>query len=270
MGQVPVLAIPVLNRGDLLLRGIRSIDYPVEKLVVVNNGDDPSVASALDEVQSEGAVDLHVHKPDRNLGVAGSWNWVMRTFSDVEYWVHMGNDIALHTGDLQLIDEGMQRHPELSLRTAMPKFGYGLFTMRPSCLHAAGWFDENFYPAYFEDGDYRYRLLLLGVAFARIGDAPDETDHCQMVHGEAPSWGSQTINADPELRRANDISFTNNREYYVRKWGGLPREERFTAPFNDPEIPVSFWERDAMHAGKNRQAWDDAVLNYELRANDPS
>ncbi len=40
--MIPILAIPVLNRGDLLLRCIRSIDYPVGKLVIVNNGDENS------------------------------------------------------------------------------------------------------------------------------------------------------------------------------------------------------------------------------------
>ena len=267
MGRIPVVAIPVLNRGDLLLRGIRSIDYPVGRLVVVNNSDDRSVASALHQVQADGTFDLHVHKPERNLGVSGSWNWVMQTFPDVDYWLHMGNDIELHAGDLKLIDEGMRRHPEIPLRTAK---GYSLFAIRPLCLQTVGWFDENFYPAYCEDGDHRYRMSLLGIGQARIGNVSDETDECQAVHGEAPSWGSHTIHADPGLRSANKVTFSNNLEYYRRKWGGRPKEEQFTTPFDNPLLPVSYWERDAALYEKNREAWDEAVLNYELRANDPS
>jgi hypothetical protein len=37
--MVPVIIIPVLNRYDLMERAIRSIDYPVERLIIIDNGD---------------------------------------------------------------------------------------------------------------------------------------------------------------------------------------------------------------------------------------
>ena len=36
--MVPVIIVPVLNRYDLLDRCLQSIDYPVETLIVIDNG----------------------------------------------------------------------------------------------------------------------------------------------------------------------------------------------------------------------------------------
>ncbi|NDG20000.1 MAG: glycosyltransferase family 2 protein, partial [Betaproteobacteria bacterium] len=36
--MVPVVIIPVLNRYDLLERCIDSLDYPIEKLIIIDNG----------------------------------------------------------------------------------------------------------------------------------------------------------------------------------------------------------------------------------------
>jgi hypothetical protein len=36
--MVPCVVVPILNRPDLLDRCLKSIDYPVETLIVVDNG----------------------------------------------------------------------------------------------------------------------------------------------------------------------------------------------------------------------------------------
>lgn len=257
MSTIPVFAVPVLNRGDLLLRLVRSIDYPVGRLVVVNNGTDPSVTAALEAIVKDARFDLHVHGPEHNLGVSGSWNWSMHRFPDVDYWVHTGSDVSLNPGDLRLIDEGMQHHPEMGFRAA--NLGYNLFAIRRATLATVGCFDENFYPAYFEDGDYQYRLSLAGIQRQAIGTANDETDECRAIHGEAPTWGSHTIHSDAALRDANGITFANNRDYYLRKWGGGPGEERFTTPFDDPDLPVSYWVLETDRCERNRAVWEAAM-----------
>ena len=253
---IPVLAIPVLNRGDLLLRCIRSIDYPVERLIIVNNGNDAGVMGVVRQIGEEKEFNLIVHKPAQNLGVAGSWNWVMQQ-DLAEYWLHVGNDIQFTPGDLKLIDEGVRRHPEMVIRPA--NWGHSLFAIRPRCLETAGYFDANFFPAYLEDCDHMRRINLLGLPWADIGKAADETEQCQAVHGEAPSWGSSTIYADRKLREKNLKTHRNNFEYYKLKWGGPPGEEVFTVPFDNhsqscvPNAsacwkPGPFWQ-------ENRDIW---------------
>lgn len=247
--SIPVLAIPVINRADLLARCIRSIDYPVDEILVINNGRDVAVASILRQLSDEYAV-LSVHKPAENLGVSGSWNWAMHNRPKAEYWLHVGNDIQFTPGDLRLIDEGVRRHPEMVVRPA--NWGHSIFAVRPHCLTTAGDFDQNFVPAYLEDSDHMYRINLLGLPWADIGKAQDEHEECRAIHGEAPTWGSHAIYADRRLLEANRTTHGNNFRYYVRKWGGGPGEEKFTHPFDDPDWPVSKWVPDAEHLKANR------------------
>ena len=38
MSSIPVLIIPVLNRYDLLDEALQSIDYPIDNILIINNG----------------------------------------------------------------------------------------------------------------------------------------------------------------------------------------------------------------------------------------
>src|SRR6187397_3155934 len=81
---VRTLGIPVLNRGDLLMRCVNSVDSPIENLFVINNGEDRSVADAVARLQrrefaSAGMFqNIRVEK-FKNLGCARSWNHMVRT-----------------------------------------------------------------------------------------------------------------------------------------------------------------------------------------------
>ena len=48
--MIPLLGVLVLNRGDLLLRMVDSIDYPIDKLAIVQNGCEPDVVDAIDQI----------------------------------------------------------------------------------------------------------------------------------------------------------------------------------------------------------------------------
>ena len=78
-------------------------------------------------------------------------------------------------------------------------------------------FDENFYPAYFEDNDFKYRLLLQKKKIVS-----------SSFLNPIVYRNSQTILKDRSL---ND-KFMDNQNYYVKKWGGLPKEEKYIKPFN--------------------------------------
>jgi hypothetical protein len=43
---------------------------------------------------------------------------------------------------------------------------------------------------------------------------------------------SQTLNADPEIKRRVDLMFPFREYYYEQKWAGKPGRERFSTPFN--------------------------------------
>jgi GT2 family glycosyltransferase len=243
--MIPVLGIPVLNRGDLLLRCIRSIDYPVEKLVIVNNGDDSGVCTVIEQLKRENDFNLLVYKPQHNIGVAASWNWICKhnrpqpdsTGLNIDhYWLLVGSDIQFTAGDLRRIDEFVRAHREYVQCPA--NWGHSLFAIRQSCYDGAGYFDENFFPAYSEDQDHCYRIKLAGLKWA---DVPD----VHSVHGEPPLWGSSTVWSDPVLNKQSAVTQANNAEYYRRKWGGEPGHETFTRPFGDKELSIKDCPADA-------------------------
>lgn len=70
-----------------------------------------------------------------------------------------------------------------------------------------GYFDENFAPAYFEDGDMHQRILFHKYKAANYAGA-------LFYH-----YGSRTINIDSDLNARNRQTYERNREYFERKWG---------------------------------------------------
>jgi thiol-disulfide isomerase/thioredoxin len=80
-----------------------------------------------------------------------------------------------------------------------------------------GDFDENLYPAYFEDNDYLYRMKLANI----MVEKSMKLVPLVMRH-------SSSINKDPKLNK----DFIKNKNYFVDKWGGEPNREKFKKPFN--------------------------------------
>jgi GT2 family glycosyltransferase len=243
--MIPLLCIPILNRGDLLTRFIESIDAPVANLLIINNGWDDSVLEALDELSRLGnrwVGDVRVLTPGRNLGVAASLNTGLRMMAGegLAFCVFSGNDIELAPGDLAKL--AAAHDPALPVRTSL--HGFSLSMMDRSVPERIGYLDENFYPAYHEDFDLMRRLDLMGIPYPRV-------EGIGATHGDEKHACSLTIRSDPEMFRANNFTHATNRDYYVSKWGGLRGSERFRHPFNDPSRPVSWWEHDLDHLRSN-------------------
>jgi GT2 family glycosyltransferase len=156
----------------------------------------------------------------------------------------VGNDIQFTPGDLEKFDKYMKSIPDRNKKgIACGNQGYSCFAILPHTLNIVGYFDENIYPAYLEDCDYSWRCKLAGLDNS---DVPDT----QLVHGEAPSWGSSTIYSNKDFRNKNGYTHGLNFVYYNKKWGGNNGEEKFTRPYNDETNSIKFWEPCT-----NRVAW---------------
>lgn len=109
-----------------------------------------------------------------------------------------------------------------------PHPNFSAFAVNQECWGKAGEFDEVFAPAYFEDNDYHYRMKLLEIKAIILPTA-------MFYH-----YGSRTQNEASEngLPFVSGGSFENNRASYVKKWGGVPGQETFKTPYNDPEKKV--------------------------------
>lgn len=238
MKSIPVLGIPILNRGDLLLRLFNSLDYPIDQLVIVNNGEDSSVQDAIDKI-SQQCSELILHKPRNNLGVAGSWNWIIKQTS-AQWCLLVNSDMTFHPNTLQFLARTIwdnYLHSGLIHCTPVeqPQNGYSLFSISQWLYDKVGSFDENFYPAYMEDCDYNYRCKLSGLQGQII-------ENVNVIHGEEPFWGSTTIHSNPHFLKMNQVTHRNNFRYYLEKWGGEPAKEVYLRPFNQPQYDINFWQ----------------------------
>jgi hypothetical protein len=202
--MIPVIGVPVLTHPDLLYSMLASVDTDVVRVYIVDNG---------------GVVDLarvcgDIYVPGRNLGVAASWNNIISSNPDAPWWMITNFDVEFERGDLSRLSDHMDSVGGLAL---LPDFA--AFGVSRSAIEAAGTFDENFHPAYFEDNDFYRRCLLAGVDVVGL---PASTRHRR----------SSTLESSDALRQQNARTFPSNSAYFERKWGGPPHHEVFTTPFN--------------------------------------
>lgn len=230
--MIPVLGIPALNRPDLLVRNLESINAPVGRLFVIDNSPDGSMGD-----QAE-ACGVEVIDVGHNLGVAASWNLIVQANPSAPWWAIANVDQTFAPGDLErLADLMADPTPRIGCL-----FRFGAFGINAACIERVGFFDENFHPIYCEDADYEYRCRLSDVP---IVDLPSGT---QELEG-----GSVTYRSDPAYATRNAATYPANVAYYEAKWGGpLRGGERYTTPF-DRGGSVADWTLDL--ARLRDQSW---------------
>jgi GT2 family glycosyltransferase len=220
------IGIPILNRLDFLQRCLQSIDHAAEIVIVNNNSIDRGFSRDLQEL-AEGRQITVLHQA-RNLGVAASWNLILRTgFERGHHWVFIGsNDTFLTPGSIRAALD-MPKDPAVgvwNLREA------NFFLINKATVDSVGWFDENFYPAYKEDQDYFYRCRLSGLKWVEVPGAG------------ASHIGSATIHSNPDYHAHNQNTHFNwNLNHYKMKWGGDARDEQYTTPYNRSDVDHRWW-----------------------------
>jgi GT2 family glycosyltransferase len=198
------LIVPVLNNFTGLTKLIESVDIPVLP-IVINNWDD-------------------------NRGVSRGWNIGISTAIErgCEYAVVVNDDVILRPGVIhsmtsKLTDSVILSSPVNETGQGHPRgLNFWCFAIKPQqFVDTVGWFDENFFPAYFEDDDMAYRIKLARRQIAWSG-----TKAYHQV------WGST---------RGVNLDWSKNEEYYERKWGGPAGSEKFMYPFNDDNKTLKDW-----------------------------
>lgn len=180
-----------------------------------------------------------------NMGVAPSWNLgceIAFQHESIEYVLIANNDIEYHPDCIDKMVKVM-KNDKYALVTAMdvardcstpedlktmenkhkpyevdePEFS--CFMIKRDTWNTIGKFDEKFYPAYYEDNDYHYRIKLAGKRGVKTSTA-------LYFH-----WGSRTLKELPDVGSVINAMFLQNEAYFVEKWGGKPGEETYTTPF---------------------------------------
>jgi GT2 family glycosyltransferase len=207
---IPVLIVPILNQPELLDAMLGSIDHPVDRIVIIDNGD------VLDAGWLTRNPQYRVIQPGHNLGVAASWNLGMKATPQAPWWLIVNHDIAFGPGDLAHLEEVV--NPGAAAIYYM--LGMASFAITRHTVNVIGLFDEGFVNGYDEDLDYARRADLAGLPRFEAGFTGTHA-------------GSATIMADPALRAWNGLSHSANDHYYAQKWGGSKQGgETFDTPFD--------------------------------------
>ncbi len=240
--MIPAVICPCISRFDLFERMCRSIDHPVERIVLIENS-----ASGYEPPNDWQFDRLRIIRPIINIGYGGGINAAISQTPDAAWWLFVNADIAFRPGALAAIDEAMSGadEPRFVVTASANPFACG--ALNRQLVGLVGLFDEwTYYPAYYEDNDFAYRMKLLGLEQTVLP--------VTVMHGEAdgPENASATIRSDPRYREANGRSFMENQRRYIEKWGGLPRHEVFTRPW-DSDVPLSYTPVDL--DGRVRRQW---------------
>jgi len=200
---IPCLVVPTLNQPERLRAMIGSVDWPVERTVVIDNG-------------GKVPMDIEAIRLPHNIGVAASWNLGIKVTPLAPWWLIVNDDITFGPSDLERLEQTV----EPSAAAIYFMLGMAAFAITRHTVNAVGLFDENQHPAYNEDVEYCRRIDLRGLPRVEVGFTGTHV-------------GSATIMADPVLRAFNGRTHPANDAYYAAKWGGHKLGgETFSTPFN--------------------------------------
>lgn len=238
------IILPVLNCLKYTMRMIPTIKtkYPYA-LILIDNASNDGTKDIFKSYGKKENVKVFINK--RNIGCAASWNLGIKTAIedfDSRYFFIPNNDTLLHplvidnlidlikdstiglatatdvSGKIPIAEEVFNLLPSVKSQiTDCPDFS--CFMLKKETIEKVGYFDEKFYPAYFEDNDYHYRLRLVGLRGVK-------TDKALFYH-----YGSRTIKEGQEIKTISNLGYTINCDYYSQKWGGQPGNESFKIPF---------------------------------------
>lgn len=151
--MIPVLIVPVLVKPELLYEMLESIDYPVDKLIVVDNGSTVS-QHVVSDINREHVARRYVWRFPSNLGVPTSWNLGIKATPFEPWWMVANFDVCFPSGALaQFAELSDPERVVLSGEAA----SWCVFTIGSQVVEQVGLFDEGLHPAYFEDADFARR-----------------------------------------------------------------------------------------------------------------
>lgn len=238
MLKIPVIGVLTLLRTDLLIRLINSIDYPVENLIILFQGKN------LEEEAEKENIEQFIQNKfiekytfiycNMNIGVSRGWNYILRNYMK-EYCLISGDDNYFENGTLQKIAEYMNIDSldnvfiGLNIKrkdnTIVPA-GFNSYIITHKIHEKVGLFDENIYPAYFEDDDLWKRIVISGEKTITIPNT-------YIFSGDDNYTESCTLNSVTlEYRDKMHQCYLRNEIYFYSKWGN---NKEYLFPFNNSE-----------------------------------
>lgn len=165
---------------------------------------------------------------NHNLGTSISWNLGAREVVEqkLDYLVIMSASMVFGP---ELHTTWLKQMKTFWGATVIEADGHSwhLVAINRGVFEKIGYFDENFYPAYFEQIDFCYRMRMLDLEKMWPRVWVNALSQGVGLHNEVIQ-----VPAQPLL------------DYYKEKWGGDKGKERFQYPFNRRKL--DYWERPSI------------------------
>ena len=205
------IGIPTYNRYDLLKPyiGKYGVDFRDCQIYIVDNGQQ-KIKSEITGLESR----INIIENENNIGVGASWNQLCKKiFEENDYALIMNDDIYLGKKQEQVVS--LIESKKSGFIRATPD--WCAFVISKEVYKNVGDFDECFFPAYYEDKSYEYRMKLKGVPLIK---------HPEL--NPVVYKSSQTLEKEPEIFEQSK----KNKKLYIEMWGGEPTRETFKKPYN--------------------------------------
>lgn len=198
--MIETLIVPVLTKYELLYRMLKSIDYPIKNIVIINNGD-----GIIDLPDMSGNV--HLIDLPHNIGVAAAWNLGIKVTPLSQNWLIANFDVTFPEGALGKLAK-LASPKKIVFGECAPK--WSCFIIGWQVIDKIGFFDENCHPAYCEDdiAAFRAKAKAIEVEHSHIRIHHDNSSsivepqfaaHNSMTFGSNVAYAHQVINSgDPE------------------------------------------------------------------------
>jgi len=215
---IPILGILTMKRYDLLIRLIKKIDYPIDNVVII-------FQEGFKDFNFNNLLNDYIKKitlitVNFNIGVSRGWNYIIENFES-DYWLISGDDNYFLEGSLKNISNFMENNKSQNYvfcgfgmtnntNKIYDSAGFSSFILTKNILNKIGLFDENIYPAYFEDNDLWERIVVskesvITIPSAIIYSGDEKNTSSCTLH----SVDSNYRNKMNECYRRNEIYFKN-------------------------------------------------------------
>jgi GT2 family glycosyltransferase len=205
------IGIPTYNRMDLLLPSVIkyiTTDFPEVNIHIIDNGNQH--IKFLETMPN-----IKVYEEKENIGVASSWNKLCKKIYEKHDFALIVNDDVYLGYNTKVVEKAMA---ECQSGFSQSNASWSVFLMHKEFYDFVGDFDEIFYPAYYEDSDYLYRMKLLGIKQDIDSFLDPKEVNISMTYERAPDMVNQAMK--------------DNKQRYIEKWGNLPLLENYIKPYN--------------------------------------
>jgi hypothetical protein len=219
-----LVCIPVYQVNDRTRRCIYSLDN-YDKVLLIDN-------SKKKECMEFENLGLEISYQEENIGVPRSWNIGLKRNHE---WTFVVSSSMLFPRGFKKIANMLDGYQGLMFRTSHV---WHCNAINKKLIEKIGYFDENFYPGYFEDCDWDHRCKIEKI---------DEYGNI-LIDAECQIDGGAT-------RDGCQVNIDGLHDYFKQKWGGDRTRDGwgyYQNPFDNSDFPISYWKQNSIEDLKKR------------------